>query len=60
MTTILVCICDELRAVILLEEGGFNYPDRANELYLWVVLRAYRIMLEFVKENFTGHPKFHP
>ena len=40
-------------------EDAFNHPDRANELYLWGVLQAHRVMLEFVKENFNGHPKFH-
>ena len=41
-------------------EDAFNHPDIANELYLWGVLQANWVMLEFVKENFIGHPKFHP
>ena len=43
-----------------MSEDAFKHPDRANELYLWGVLQAHRFMLDFVKENFTGHPKFHP
>ena len=41
-------------------DDAFNHPDRANEIYLWGVLQAHQVMLEFVKENFTGNPKFHP
>ena len=41
-------------------DDAFNHPDRANEIYLWGVLQAHQVMLEFVKEKFTGHPKFHP
>ena len=41
-------------------EDAFNHHDRANELYLWGVLQNHQVMDYFVKENFTGHPKFHP
>ena len=44
----------------VMAEDIFNHPDRANELYLWEVLQAHQVMAEFVKGNFTGHPKFHP
>ena len=37
----------------------FNHPDRYKELYLWGILQDHRVMLEFVKEHFTGHPQFH-
>ena len=60
VTTIIVCLFDELRAVRVVANDMFNHTDRANELYLWGVLQAHRDILEFVKENFTGHPKFHP
>ena len=60
MTTLLVCLFDELCAMIIVEEDAFNHTDRSNELYFWGVLQANRVMLEFVKENFTGNSKFHP
>ena len=41
-------------------EDDFNNTYIANKLYLWGVLQAHRVMTEFVKEIFTGHPKFHP
>ena len=41
-------------------EDAFNHTNRSNEIYLWGVLQAHRVMAEFVKKNFTGHPKFHP
>ena len=59
-TTLFMCLFDELRAVIVVVEDAFNHPDRANGLYLLGLLQAHRVMLEFVKENFTVHPKFHP
>ena len=43
-----------------MEEDYFNHSDRADELYLWGVFQAHRVMSEFVKKNFTGHPKLHP
>ena len=55
-----MCLVDELRAVKVVVEEAFNHPDRSNKLYLWDVLNAHRIMLYFVKENFTGNPIFHP
>ena len=60
MKSLLVCLFDEIRAVRVVAEDAFNHPDRANKLYLWGILQAYRFMLDFVKENFTGNPKFHP
>ena len=60
VTTLLVCLFDELRVVRVVAEDAFNHPDIANKLYLWGVFQAHRVMLDFVKENFTGHPKFHP
>ena len=44
----------------LVTENAFNYPDRTNEPYLWGVLQDHRVMAEFVKEHFNGHPKLHP
>ena len=32
VTTLLVCLSDELRAVRLVVEDAFNHPDRENEL----------------------------
>ena len=49
VTTIFVCLFDELLAVRLVVKDAFNYPGRANQLYLWGVLQAHRVMLEFVK-----------
>ena len=60
MTTLLVYLFDELSAVQVVAEDDSNYPDIANEPYLWGVLQDHRVMAEFVKENFTGNPKFHP
>ena len=40
-------------------EDDFNHPGRANELFLWGLLQAHRVMAELVKEYFTKHPKFH-
>ena len=60
MTTLLVCLFDELRYVRLVEEEAFNHYGRAKELYLWGVLQDHRVMEEFLRENFTGHPKLHP
>ena len=60
MTTPLVCIFDELCAVGLVAEEALNHPDRPTELYLWGVLQDHRVMLDFLKEKFTGHPKLHP
>ena len=60
MTTILVYLFDEIRAVRVVEEDAFKHPDISNEFYLWGVLQGPRIMEEFLKEKFTGHPKFHP
>ena len=59
VTALLVCLFYELRAVRVVAEDEFNHPDRANKLYLWGVLQAHRVMEEFLKENFTGHPKIH-
>ena len=42
------------------EEDAFNHTDIANGIYLWGVFQDHRVMEEFAKENFTGHPKFHP
>ena len=55
-----MCFFDELRAARVVAEDSFNNPDRANKIYLWSVLQAHWVMLEFVKENFTVHPKLHP
>ena len=41
-------------------EDAYNNPNIENELYLWGVFQDHRVMAESVKENFTGHPKFHP
>ena len=60
MTTLLVCLFDKLRAVRVVAEDAFNHPDRAKIIYLWGVLKANRVMLEFVNEKLTGHPKLHP
>ena len=38
-TTLLVCLFDEIRAVIVVAEDAFNHLDRANKLYLWVYFR---------------------
>ena len=59
VTTLLVYIFGELCDFRVVAEDVFNHPDRSKELYLWVVLQSHRIMAEFLKENFTGHPKFH-
>ena len=59
MTTLLVCLFDKLGAVIVVTEDAFNHPGRSNKLYLWDVLQAHWVMLEFVKVNFTGNPKCH-
>ena len=58
--TLSMCLFYELRAMRVVTEDTFNHPDRSNEIYLWGVLQAHLVMLEFVKENFTGHPKLHP
>ena len=55
-----MCLFDELCAVQVVAEDMFNHSHRANEHYLWGVLQSHRVMEEFVKENFAGHPKFHP
>ena len=60
VTTLFVCLLDELLAVRLVAEDAFNYPYRFNKLYLWGVLQDHRVIAEFVKEKFTGRPKFHP
>ena len=60
MTTILVCLFDELSAVQVVAEDAFNNTNIENELYLWGVFQDHQVMEEFVKENFTGNPKFHP
>ena len=60
VTTILVYLFDELRSVRVVAEDVFKNSDRANELYLWVVFQYHRVMLDFLKENFTVRPKFHP
>ena len=60
VTTILVCLFYELRAVIVVAEDAFNHPGRANKPYLWVLFQDNWVMLEILKENFAGHPKFHP
>ena len=60
MTTLLVCLSDELHAVQVVMYYAFNHPDRANEFYLWGVLQAHWFMVDFVKEKFTGNPKLHP
>ena len=46
-----------MRSVV---EDSFKRTDRANELYLWGVLQAHRVMTDFEKKTFTVHPKFHP
>ena len=46
--------------MIVVAEDDLNHPDIANGIYLWDVLQAHQVMEEFVKENFTGHHKFHP
>ena len=60
MTTLLVRLFDELCSVMLVTEDAFNHHDRDKKINLWGVLKARRVMLDFKKENFTGHPKFHP
>ena len=55
-----MCLFDELCAVLVVVEDTFNNPGISNELYLFCVLKSHRFMLEFVKENFTGHPKLNP
>ena len=54
-----MCLYDKLRDVLVVSEDAFNNPDRANKLDFWGILQAHRVMAEFVKENFTGHTKFH-
>ena len=54
-----MCFFDELLAVRVVVGDIFNHPDRYKELYLWGILQDHRVMLEFVKEHFTGHPQFH-
>ena len=49
VTTLLVCLFDELRTLIVVAEDAFNHPDRFNKLYLWGVLQAHRVVLEFVR-----------
>ena len=49
VTTFLVCFFDELRAVRVVAEDVFNHPGISKKLYLWGVLQAHRVMLEFVK-----------
>ena len=49
VTTLLVFLSDKLCAVRVVSEDAFNYPDRANKIYLWGVLQDHRVMLEFVK-----------
>ena len=41
VTTLLVCLFDELRAVRVVAEEAFNHPDKANALYLWGILQAH-------------------
>ena len=41
MTNLLLCLFDELRAVIVVAEDAFNNPGRDNELYLWGILQAH-------------------
>ena len=60
MTTLLLCLFDELRAVRVVAEDAFNHTDRANEIYLWGVFQAHWLMTDFVKNNFTKHPKLRP
>ena len=55
-----MCLFDKLCAVRVVAGDAFKHPDRANKLYLWGVFQAHQVILEFVKEKFTGHPKFHP
>ena len=38
VTTLLVCIFDELHVVRVVADDAFNHPDRAKELYLWGLL----------------------
>ena len=47
MTTLLVYLFDELSAVQVVAEDDSNYPDIANEPYLWGVLQDHRVMAEF-------------
>ena len=60
VTTCLRVFFQELRSARVVAENAFNYPDRANALYLWGVVQAHRVMKEFVKHNFSEHPAFHP
>ena len=59
VTTLLVCLFDELQSVWVVEDYAFNRPDRANEIHLWGLSRDHQVMEKFVKEHFTGHLKFH-
>ena len=58
VTTLLVRLFDELCSVMLVTEDAFNHHDRDKKINLWGVLKARRVMLEFLKENFTRNPKF--
>ena len=60
VTTLLVFLFDELRDVKVVAEDAFNHIARSNKIYLWGVLQSYPVMAEFVKDNFTVNPKFHP
>ena len=58
--TLVRVIFRELRKVRVGSEHAYNFPHRANALYLWGILQAHRVMAEFVKTNFREHPMFHP
>ena len=44
VTTLLVCLVDELHAVRVVTEDTFNCSDRENKLYLCGVLQAHQVM----------------
>ena len=38
VTTILVCLSNELLDLRIVVEDAFNHPDKSNELYFWDIL----------------------
>ena len=58
--TLVKVIFQELQKVRVVAEHAYNFPARANALYLWEVLQTHRVMVQFVCTNFREHPMFHP
>ena len=60
VTTLLKVMFKEFRVVRVHAETGYSSKGNENAMYLHGTLMAHKVMEDFMKYEFTGHPKFYP